>query len=181
MTNCTYNALTLASDASVEGLMMQARKIKYQARNFKCKYCGVGPTETGRHRPLHVVFDTEEELLLGTCDSRGVGGVGVLVNTNLTMNIDPFEQLTSTLDYDDEGVEAIYMELEKLHKEDRIFYKVIVGDFNLEGRLSSSCRRTPSVVTRISRNQPPDGGLGSLQVYCITTKLTTLLSTEGFA
>ncbi|VDL72691.1 unnamed protein product, partial [Nippostrongylus brasiliensis] len=76
MAICTYNARTLASDASVEDLMMQARKIKYSV---------IGLTETRRHRPLHAVFDTGEELFLGTCDSRGFGGVGVLVNTNLAM------------------------------------------------------------------------------------------------
>ncbi|RCN25344.1 hypothetical protein ANCCAN_28945 [Ancylostoma caninum] len=66
--------------------MMQARKIRYDV---------IGLTETRRHRPLNATFDTGEELFLGTCDSRGVGGVGVLVNTNLVMNIDSFEQLTT--------------------------------------------------------------------------------------
>ncbi|WKY03173.1 hypothetical protein Q1695_016459 [Nippostrongylus brasiliensis] len=129
---CTYNARTLASDAVI------------------------GLTETRRHRPLHAVFDSGEELFLGTCDSRGVGDIGVLVNTNLAKNIDSFEQLTNrigrlrlirrgsmpaltvlvvvyapTSDYDDEEVEAFYMELEKLYKEGHLtFYKVIVGDFN---------------------------------------------------
>uniref|UniRef100_A0A0K0DBQ5 Uncharacterized protein n=1 Tax=Angiostrongylus cantonensis TaxID=6313 RepID=A0A0K0DBQ5_ANGCA len=36
-------------------------------------------------------------LFLGTCDSRGVGGVGVLVNTSLSMNMDSFEQLTTRI------------------------------------------------------------------------------------
>nr|CDJ94239.1 endonuclease-reverse transcriptase [Haemonchus contortus] len=44
------------------------------------------------HRPLHAVFETGEELFLGTCDSRGVGGVGVLVSTHLAMNIDSYER-----------------------------------------------------------------------------------------
>uniref|UniRef100_A0A7I4YLS2 Endonuclease exonuclease phosphatase domain containing protein n=1 Tax=Haemonchus contortus TaxID=6289 RepID=A0A7I4YLS2_HAECO len=43
---------------------MQARKIKYDV---------IGLTEMRRHRPLHAVFETGEELFLGTCDSRGVG------------------------------------------------------------------------------------------------------------
>ncbi|KIH52951.1 hypothetical protein ANCDUO_16934 [Ancylostoma duodenale] len=64
---------------------MQARKIRYDV---------IGLTETRRHRPLNATFDTGEEPFLGTCDSRGVGGVGVL-NTNLVMNIDSFEQLTT--------------------------------------------------------------------------------------
>ncbi|VDL69845.1 unnamed protein product [Nippostrongylus brasiliensis] len=86
MTICTYNARTLALDVSVEDLMMQVRKTKYSA---------IGLTETRRHYPLHAVFDTGEELLLGTCDSRCDGGVvGVLVNANLAMNIDPFETYT---------------------------------------------------------------------------------------
>ncbi|RCN49221.1 hypothetical protein ANCCAN_04636 [Ancylostoma caninum] len=66
--------------------MMQARKIRYDV---------VGLTETRRHLPLNATFDTGEELFLGICDSRGVSGVGVLVNTNLVMNIDSFEQLTT--------------------------------------------------------------------------------------
>ncbi|VDP11582.1 unnamed protein product [Heligmosomoides polygyrus] len=89
--------------------------------------------------PLHAVYDFGEELLLGTRGSRGVGGVGVLVNTVLAMNIDSYQSLTSrigrlrlkrcgsvaaltvfvayapTSDYDDEEVEALYVELEKFH------------------------------------------------------------------
>ncbi|VDP24462.1 unnamed protein product [Heligmosomoides polygyrus] len=65
-----------------------------------------------------------------------------------------------TPDYDDEGVEAFYAELEK---EDHTFYKIMVGDFNVtkglknftsgsidrsgtskvKGCLSSSCRPRP--------------------------------------
>ena len=71
MTVCTFNARTLASEASIEDLMMQARTIRYDV---------IGQTETRKHRPLNATFDTGEELFLGTCDSRGVGGVGVLVN-----------------------------------------------------------------------------------------------------
>ena len=128
MTICTYNARTLASDASIEDLMMQAKKIKYDV---------IGLTETRRHRPLNAVFNTGEELFLGTCDSRGVGGVGVLVNTSLAMNIDSFEQLTTrigrlrisrcgpiptltvfiayapTSSYDEDEFEKFYMDLEK--------------------------------------------------------------------
>ncbi|KAK6733445.1 hypothetical protein RB195_017282 [Necator americanus] len=69
MTICTYNARTLASEAAIEDLMMQAKKIKYDVGV-------VGLTETRRH-PLNAAYKTGEELFLGTCDSRGVGGVGV--------------------------------------------------------------------------------------------------------
>ncbi|EYB95081.1 hypothetical protein Y032_0164g3553 [Ancylostoma ceylanicum] len=87
-TICTFNARTPASETSIEDLMMQARKIRYDV---------IGLTETRRHRPLNSTSDTGEELFLGTCDSRGAGGVGVLVNTNLVMNIDSFEQLTTRI------------------------------------------------------------------------------------
>ena len=145
MAICTFNARTLASEACIEDLMMQARKIKYDV---------IGLTETRRHRPLHAVFETGEELFLGTCDSRGVGGVGVLVNTHLAMNIDSYESLTTrigrlrlrrcgstpaltifvayapTSSYEEEELEAFYMDLERLYREDHTFFKVIVGDFN---------------------------------------------------
>ncbi|VDO95879.1 unnamed protein product [Heligmosomoides polygyrus] len=105
-------------------------------------------------------------MFLETCDSRGVGGVGVLVNTHLAMNIDSYESLTSRIgrlrlkrcgsvpaltvfvayapafDYDDEDVEAFYDELGKFYKEDHAFYKVIVVDFNSKiGR-----RRSPEEI-----------------------------------
>ncbi|ETN72265.1 hypothetical protein RB195_001129 [Necator americanus] len=83
MAICTYNARTLASEAAVEDLMMQAKKIKYDV---------IGLTETRRRHPLNAVYETGEELFLGTCDIRGVGGVGVLANTSIAKNIDSFEQ-----------------------------------------------------------------------------------------
>ncbi|KAK6750693.1 hypothetical protein RB195_002579 [Necator americanus] len=63
MTICTCKVQTLAPDAGIEDLMMQARKFKYDV---------IGLTETRRRHPLNAVYDTGEELLLGTCDTRGV-------------------------------------------------------------------------------------------------------------
>ncbi|ETN73423.1 hypothetical protein NECAME_18345 [Necator americanus] len=85
MAICTYNARTLASEAAIEDLMMQAKKIKYDVIEL---------TETWRRQTLNAVYDTGEELFLGTWGSRGVGGVGVLVNSNMTVNSDSFKQLT---------------------------------------------------------------------------------------
>ncbi|KAK6762174.1 hypothetical protein RB195_023041 [Necator americanus] len=65
-------ARTLESDAAIEDLMMQARKFKYDV---------IGLTETRRRHPLTAMYDTGENLFLETYDSRGTGGVGVLVNT----------------------------------------------------------------------------------------------------
>ncbi|RCN37627.1 hypothetical protein ANCCAN_16476 [Ancylostoma caninum] len=64
---------------------------------MQARYDVIGLTERKRHRPLNATFDTGERLFLGTCDTRGVDGVGVLVNTNLIMNIDSFEQLTTRI------------------------------------------------------------------------------------
>ncbi|KAK6763240.1 hypothetical protein RB195_023811 [Necator americanus] len=123
MAICTYNACTLASEAATEDLMMQTKKIKYDV---------IGMTETRRRHPLNAVYGNGEELSLGACDSRGVGGVGVLVNRSMTKNIDSFEQLTTrigrlqmrrcgstpaltifvacapTPSYEEEGVEALW-------------------------------------------------------------------------
>ncbi|KAK6743098.1 hypothetical protein RB195_010394 [Necator americanus] len=86
MTICTYNARTLASEAVMDDDAGQ--EVKYDA---------IGLTETRRRHPLNAVYETGEELFLGTCDSRGVDGVGVLVNTSMVKNIDCFEQLTTRI------------------------------------------------------------------------------------
>ncbi|ETN78505.1 hypothetical protein NECAME_10324 [Necator americanus] len=78
--------------------------------------------ETKRRHSFNTA-ETGEELFLGICDSRGVVGVGVLVNMRKAKNINSYE----------EGeVEAFYME-------DHTFYKIIVGDFN-----AKICRRETS-------------------------------------
>ncbi|ETN80233.1 hypothetical protein NECAME_09286 [Necator americanus] len=95
-----------------------------------------------------------------TCDSRGVGGVGVPVNTSMAKNMDSFEQLTTRIGrlrmrrcgptlalnifvaYAPTSSceeEAFYMDLEKFCQEDHAFYKVIIGDFNTK----VGPRRTP--------------------------------------
>ncbi|VDO27061.1 unnamed protein product [Haemonchus placei] len=61
---------------------MQAKKIKYDV---------IGLADARRHRSLHVTFETEEELFLETCESKGVGDVGALVNAHLPMHIDSYE------------------------------------------------------------------------------------------
>ncbi|EYC22147.1 hypothetical protein Y032_0017g3178 [Ancylostoma ceylanicum] len=95
--------------------------------------------------------------------NRGVGGVGVLVNTNLAKNVDSFEQLKTrigrlrlrrcgstpavtvfvayapTSSYDEDEIKTFYMDLEKFYREDHTLYKVVVGDFNAK----IGPRRTP--------------------------------------
>ncbi|VDM59412.1 unnamed protein product [Angiostrongylus costaricensis] len=78
VTICTYNARTPASESSIKDLLMQAR-IKNDV---------IGLAETRRRHLFNTVYDTGEELFLRTCDSRGVSGVGALVNMSLSMNND---------------------------------------------------------------------------------------------
>ncbi|VDM51979.1 unnamed protein product [Angiostrongylus costaricensis] len=111
-----------------------------------------------QRQPFNAVYDTEEELFLGACDSRGAGGIGVIVNMSLSMNIGSLEQLTTrigrlrlkrsasmpdltiiaayvpTSNYDGKEVEAFHMDLESLHREDHTFIRVI-GDFDAENAL----------------------------------------------
>uniref|UniRef100_A0A0K0DLP7 Endo/exonuclease/phosphatase domain-containing protein n=1 Tax=Angiostrongylus cantonensis TaxID=6313 RepID=A0A0K0DLP7_ANGCA len=63
VTICTYNARTLASESSIKDLLMQARMARYDI---------IGLAETRRRDPFNAVYDTGEELLLGTCASREV-------------------------------------------------------------------------------------------------------------
>ncbi|KAK6737773.1 hypothetical protein RB195_020087 [Necator americanus] len=84
MTIYTQNVRTLASETGNQDPMMQA-KIKYDI---------IGLTETRLCHPLSVVYEIGDELFLGTCDCRGVG---VLVNTNMAINTDSFEQLTTRI------------------------------------------------------------------------------------
>ncbi|VDM59081.1 unnamed protein product [Angiostrongylus costaricensis] len=74
-----YNARTLASESSIEDLLIQARRITYV----------IGLAEMRRRHSFNAVYDTAQELFLGTCDSRGVSGV---VSTSLSMNIGSFER-----------------------------------------------------------------------------------------
>ncbi|VDO62211.1 unnamed protein product [Heligmosomoides polygyrus] len=69
MTICTYNARTLASESSVEDLMMEDQVRRHRTDRDE------------KTPPLHADYGFVEELFLGTCESRGVGGVGVHVNT----------------------------------------------------------------------------------------------------
>ncbi|KAK6726973.1 hypothetical protein RB195_004960 [Necator americanus] len=172
MTICTYNARTLASEAAIEDLMMQVKKIKYDV---------IGLTEMSRRHPLNAAYESGEELFSGTCDSRGVGEVGVLVNTSMAKNIDSFKQFTTrvgllrmrrcgptaaltilvayapTSSYEEEEVEAFYMYLEKFFREDHAFFNVIISYFNAkvgqEERLRSftSGPTTYNGMTRVER------------------------------
>uniref|UniRef100_A0A0K0DPU5 Craniofacial development protein 2-like n=1 Tax=Angiostrongylus cantonensis TaxID=6313 RepID=A0A0K0DPU5_ANGCA len=128
------------------------------------RYYVIGLAETRRRHPFNAVYDAAEELFFGTCDSRGVGGFGVFVNTSLSMNIGSFKQLTTqmgslrlkrcgstpaltifvvyapTSNYDKEEVKAFYMGLERFYIEGHTFFKVIIGDLNAKIGLRRSSK-----------------------------------------
>ncbi|VDM52883.1 unnamed protein product [Angiostrongylus costaricensis] len=136
---CTYTCIRVLD-----------RKLAHASK----KHDVIGLAETRRCQPFNAVYDTGEELFFRTFNSRGAGGVGVFVNTSLSMNIDSFEQLATrirrlrlircgsipaltifvvyepTLNYDKKEVEAFYTDLEKFRREDHTIFKIIIGDFN---------------------------------------------------
>ncbi|VDM57817.1 unnamed protein product [Angiostrongylus costaricensis] len=144
---CASNARTLASEYSIEDLIdMQAGRVRYDV---------IGLGETRRRNPFNAIYDIGEELFLGTCDSRGVCGVGVLVNTSMSMNINSFEQLTTRIgrlrlkisgsiqtltifvvyastSNDDEGrrSRSVLIGLGELQRRRPYIFTVIVGDSN---------------------------------------------------
>uniref|UniRef100_A0A0K0DGW3 IstB_IS21 domain-containing protein n=1 Tax=Angiostrongylus cantonensis TaxID=6313 RepID=A0A0K0DGW3_ANGCA len=66
-------------------------------RASRIRYDVIGMAETRRRQPFNAVCATREKLLLGTSGSRGAGGIGVLVSTRLSVDIDSFEQLTARI------------------------------------------------------------------------------------
>ncbi|ETN71919.1 hypothetical protein NECAME_19111 [Necator americanus] len=99
-----------------------------------------------------------------------------------------FVAYAPTSSYDEEEVEAFYMDLEKFYRKDHAFYKVIIGDFNAkvgprrtpeelhigthglqwndQGERLSEFIMTlrPSMGIRNSRSPPLYAGRGSYQV-----------------
>ncbi|KAK6763366.1 hypothetical protein RB195_023897 [Necator americanus] len=65
-------------------------------------------------------------------------------------------RFNASKDYKGEEVEAFYMDLEKFHREDHIFYMVIIGDFNAkersEGRLENFTSE-PTAFNGMSRER----------------------------
>ncbi|KAK6762552.1 hypothetical protein RB195_023325 [Necator americanus] len=107
MATCTYNARTLASEAAIEDLMMQAKKIKYDV---------IGLTETRRRHPLNAVYETGEELFEQLTTRIGRLRMG-------TPALTIFVAYAPTSSYNEEEVEAFYMDLKKFYRKNHAFYK----------------------------------------------------------
>ncbi|KAK6752239.1 hypothetical protein RB195_003577 [Necator americanus] len=87
ISTCNANAHTLASNAENEDLICKPGSLSTTPPT----------TETRQLHSLSAMYDTGEELFLGTGDSRRVGGVDVLVNTSMAENIGSFKQLATRI------------------------------------------------------------------------------------
>ncbi|EYC22349.1 hypothetical protein Y032_0017g3297 [Ancylostoma ceylanicum] len=109
---------------------------------------------------------------------------------DLSLNIDSFKQLTIrigrlqlrrcgstpaltffvayalTTSYDEDEIEAFYKDLEKFHREDYTFYKVIVGDFDVK----IGPRRTPEELHIGTHGLQWNEQAESLSGFIMTTK-----------
>ncbi|KAK6745930.1 hypothetical protein RB195_012190 [Necator americanus] len=115
-------------------------------------------------------------------DSRGVGGRGVLFNTDVAINIDFFEQrswmrkcgltpaLTIFVAYVPKSSyeldEAFYMNLENFYRGDHTFYKVIIGDF----KAKIGPRRTPEELDIVTPGLQWNEQVERLSEFIMTTK-----------
>ncbi|KAK6743149.1 hypothetical protein RB195_010423 [Necator americanus] len=128
MAICTYNARTLASEAAIENLMIQGRKIKYDEHATVEVLVELASSST---RVWQKNIDSFKQLTtqIGHLRMRRCGPTPALTI---------FVAYAPTSGYKEE-VEAFYMDPVKIYREDPAFYKVIIGDFNAK----VGPRRTP--------------------------------------
>uniref|UniRef100_A0A0K0CUR1 Piwi domain-containing protein n=1 Tax=Angiostrongylus cantonensis TaxID=6313 RepID=A0A0K0CUR1_ANGCA len=74
--------------------------------------------------------------------ARGVCGIGVLVNTNVGKPaLTIFVVYAPTSNYDEEEVEAFYMDLKRFYREDHTFFKTkVIIEVSYENKLHN-CRK----------------------------------------
>lgn len=125
---------------------MRARRINYDA---------IGLAETRKSYPLNAVSDNRKELFV---EKYGSWGFGILFNMGLVIIIDSLEQLTTrtgclwlkrsgsisalpvfavyapTSSYEEDEVEAFYMDMDKFYRGDPRIFGVIIGYFNAKIR-----------------------------------------------
>ncbi|KAK6750637.1 hypothetical protein RB195_002547 [Necator americanus] len=141
---CTYNARTVSTDADLHALLGAAERIKFHVtalQETKCRRSDVRQMNDGT-----LVIRGEK------VPSRNVGGVGFVVHPPVVHLVDSHEILSPRLAIfrlrplrqksisiincsptsaaDESELDAFYEELEEVVRNEKSFYKFVVGDFN---------------------------------------------------
>ncbi|KAK6744625.1 hypothetical protein RB195_011384 [Necator americanus] len=142
---CTYNARTVSTDADLHALLVAAERIKFHVialQETKCRRSDVRQMNDGT-----LVIRGEK------VPSRNVGGVGFVVHPSVVHLVDSHEILSPCLASlrlrplrqksisiincyspksaaDESELDAFYEELEEVARNEKCFYKFVVGDFN---------------------------------------------------
>ncbi|KAK6746251.1 hypothetical protein RB195_012392 [Necator americanus] len=142
---CTYNAGTVSTDADLHAFLGAAERIKFHVitlQETKCRRSDVRQMNDGT-----LVIRGEK------VPSRNVGGVGFVVHPSVVHLVDSHEILSPRLAIlrlrplrqksisiincysptsaaDESELEAFYEELEEVVRNEKSFYKFVVGDFN---------------------------------------------------
>ncbi|KAK6764742.1 hypothetical protein RB195_024899 [Necator americanus] len=139
---CTYNARTVSTDADLHALLGAAERIKFHViglQETKCRRSDVRQMNDGT-----LVIRGEK------IPSRNVGSVGFVVHPSVVHLVDSHKILSSlailrlrakksisiincyspTSAADQSELDAFYEELEEVVRNEKSFYKSVVGDFN---------------------------------------------------
>ncbi|KAK6764768.1 hypothetical protein RB195_024915 [Necator americanus] len=154
---CTYNARTVSTDADPHALLGAAERIKFHLiglQETKCRRSDVRQMNDGT-----LVIRGEK------IPSRNVGGVGFAVHSSVVHLVDSHKILSPRLAIlrlrpprqksisiincysptsaaDESELGAFYEELEEVVRNEKSFYKFVVGDFNakVEKATEEECR-----------------------------------------
>ncbi|KAK6749201.1 hypothetical protein RB195_001666 [Necator americanus] len=142
---CTYNARTVSRDANLRAFLGAAERIKFHVvalQETKCRWSDVRPMNDGR-----LIIRGEK------VPSRNVGSVGFVVHPSVVHLDDSHEILSPRLIIlclrplrqkpisiiicysptsiaDESELDAFYEELEKVIRNEKSFYKFVIGHFN---------------------------------------------------
>ncbi|KAK6735888.1 hypothetical protein RB195_018880 [Necator americanus] len=142
---CTYNARTVSTDADLHAFLGAAERIKFHVIALQETKC--------RRSDVRQMNDSTLVIRGEKVPSRNVGGVGFVVHPSVVHLVDSHEILSPRLAIlrlrplrqksisiincysptsaaDESELEAFYEELEEVVRNEKSFYKFVVGDFN---------------------------------------------------
>uniref|UniRef100_A0A7I5E8S9 Endo/exonuclease/phosphatase domain-containing protein n=1 Tax=Haemonchus contortus TaxID=6289 RepID=A0A7I5E8S9_HAECO len=141
---CWYNGRTIASEASLRMLLLSSRLVKYDV---------IAQQETKGRTEIIQKTDHNELLIIGPKADGNVGGVGFLINSTIAHLVDSHNFVSPRLAVlrlrtkvrvaisiinvyaptaaaAEEEREEFNRLLEKTIREEKSYYKYVVGDFN---------------------------------------------------